>query len=117
MAHISDEDFVHRLLGATLEDKIDWQPTAQSNHYSATFGGKWTVEVFTELRGLAAQTGQPIYTYVFGLRDASGELLLRIDSDQNARIEELHELARRRALKVDEAVADFLKELDEEPQP
>jgi len=48
------------------------------------------------------------------LRNAAGEIILYIDDSDDERIARLHELARRRALKVDEAIADFLKELDED---
>jgi hypothetical protein len=116
MPHISDQEFVTKVLAATLDGKIDWQPTAQYLHYSASYGGKWTILVTANWEGTIGQTAQPIYSHALTLNDSTGEQLLRIEDKDDQRIKELHELARRHALKVDEAISDFLKELDE-PQP
>jgi hypothetical protein len=114
MPQISDQEFVNKVLVATLNDKIDWQPTAQADRFSASFGGKWTVLVTATFdRYGPPPAAQPFYDYDLTLRDSAGEQILRIDSEHNDRISELHELARRRALKVNEAIEDFMKELDE----
>jgi hypothetical protein len=47
------------------------------------------------------------------MQDSTGETMLRINDSDDARISDLWELARRYALKVDDAIADLLKELDE----
>ena len=113
MPHISDHEFVNRLLGATIDGKIDWEPTAQGSAYTASFAGKWTVAVTAIFIGIAT-SGIESYRYALTLRDSEGALLLNIDDEHDNRIGELHELARRRALKVDQALEDLFKELDEE---
>jgi hypothetical protein len=47
------------------------------------------------------------------MQDSTGETMLRINDSDDARISDLWELARRYALKVDDAIADLFKELDE----
>lgn len=113
MAHITDQEFVTRVLAATIDGKIDWQPTAELQQYTASLGGKWTILVGEYFSGIRGAAGEPGFDYALTLKDSAGDQLLRIEDGQDGRIRELHELARRRALKVNEAIEDFLKELDE----
>ena len=96
---ISDDEFVSKILQATEERRIAWEPTANPSYISASFGGKWTI-------GVLAQNS------TLKLLDAEGQQLLAI---QDTRVNRIFDLAKRQVLKVDEAIAGLLSEL-EKPQ-
>jgi hypothetical protein len=104
MTNVSDVEFVGKVLEATQRGRIDWQKTAVEAQYASTFGGKWTVLID---RGTDHRGNE---TFWLSLQNAEGETVLRIEQD--SRLSGLFELARRYALKVNEAMADFLKELE-----
>src|ERR1700689_2840324 len=90
----------------TERDRIDWQKTAVEAQYAAAFGGKWTV-----LIDQSAESDTPDRFWL-SLQNAEGETILKIDDD--SRLPRVFELARRKALKVNEAISDFLKELEKD---
>jgi hypothetical protein len=104
MANISDYELVSKILDATEFERIDWQKTAVEAQFAAAFGGKWTVTIDKSTNAV----GEP--DFWLSLQNAEGETILAIDDD--SRLPRLFELARRHALKVNAAIADFLKELD-----
>ncbi len=101
MPRISNHELVNSLLVATDQDKVDWQPTARPQEFAASFGGKYTAEVW---RGPAGA--------LLDIKDSEGEMLVRISSEDDNRIPELHDMAKRHALKIDDALADLLKEIN-----
>ena len=103
MASISDTELVYKVLEATEQERIDWQKTAVDAQYAATFGGKWTVLIDKSL-----DSSKPDHFWL-SLQNAEGETILEIRDDN--RLGHLFELARRHALKVNNAITDFLKEL------
>ena len=104
---ISDQDIITKILSASLEGKIDWKPTARSSEFAASFGGKWTLLADS----FQSQTGGLIEDLT--MKDSAGKQLIRITSRVDPRVSDLYELARRQALKVDEALEDLFKEIDE----
>ena len=50
------------------------------------------------------------------VKNSEGETIIRITPYDDIRILQLFELARRHALKIDEALADLLKEIDNPPE-
>jgi hypothetical protein len=107
MPRITNNELVNRIIAATDEDRIDWQPTAKPREFSASFGGKWTLVIS---QGGVDNRGQLVST--LNVRDSEGERIVGIDSEEDERIHGLHEMARRHALKIDDALADLLKEID-----
>jgi len=106
MPKVTNQQLVNTLYAATYEDRIDWQPTGEPAAFTASFGGKWTL-VFH--RRLASDGG---YVTLLELQDTEGQVILVITSFDDERLPEIYELARRHALKIDEALADLLKEID-----
>jgi hypothetical protein len=107
---MNDAELVSKLYTATENARINWEKTAVPDQYAAAFGGKWTVTVDKD----RTETGQVFYSLI--LNDAEGQEILRITSIQDAAIPELFELARRHALRVNEAIQDLLKEIDRPPK-
>jgi hypothetical protein len=105
----SDEQLVSRLLQSTEAQQLDWEPTAAANEFVTSFGGKYTV---TMNDGYTLVEDRPTIVSFASLKNAQGETLLSINSSQLRAVADLHEAARRRAMKVDQAVADVLLELD-----
>ena len=109
MPKITNHELINRIIVATDQDRIDWQTTARSQEFTSSFGGKWTLVLshyFTALQDV----------YALEVKDSEGEILNRVTSLEDNRIQELHEMARRHALKIDEALADLLKEIDKPKQ-
>ena len=50
MRKITNQELINSLLVATEEDRIDWQPTATLDQYTASFGGKLDALVRQDLR-------------------------------------------------------------------
>lgn len=98
-----DAEFVYRLTQSTDAGKVDWKATATPDQYAAAFGGKWTVTVD---KGIP-EGGPEVFW--LAINNADGEEMLRIYG-----VDGLFEKARRRALKVDEAIQDIFKELDKQ---
>jgi hypothetical protein len=78
-----------------------------TDRFSAKYGGKWalTIDKSSDAEG-------PYDNYWLALTNAEGEEILKIFSANEERLDELFEMARRRALKVDEALSDLLEAID-----
>jgi hypothetical protein len=102
---VSDIELISKLYDSTQNGRISWEKTAVEDQYAAVFGGKWTVTI-------DKGTSPEGVRYWLSINNAEGNEILRITSREDHRISELFDLARRHALKVDEAIADLLKEID-----
>jgi hypothetical protein len=105
MPRITDDEFLSRIYNATLDDRVDWQPTANDNQFSASFAGKFTL---LATQGFFHDGG----THSLVVQDATGESILRILSERDDRVAQIYELARRQALRIDEALNELLNEID-----
>jgi hypothetical protein len=105
----TDAELIKKLMDSTDEKRIEWRPTATLDQYAAAFGGKWTVILDK------TQSSQGSDNFYLSLSDREGQELIRITDDEDPRIAILFEKARRRALKVDDAIEDVFKELDNLP--
>jgi hypothetical protein len=105
MPRITNHELLNRIIVATDQNRIDWQPTAKPREFTASFGGKWTLALF-----------QAVSIIMLDVKDSGGEIIVRITSQEDARIADLYEMARRHALKIDEALTDLLNEIDKPPK-
>jgi hypothetical protein len=103
---LNDAEFISKLMESTISGKVNWQPTGLQAQFAASFGGKWTILIDQAHDGRDA-------TYYLILNNSEGDTVLRITEEDESRLAELFEMARRFALKVDSAIADIMKELDE----
>jgi hypothetical protein len=106
MRRISDQELINSLIVATEEDRIDWQPSGTVDQYTASFGGKWTLVIDKGQNS----SGDDIFW--LDVKDSAGENIVRLTPYDDNRIPALFEMARRFALKIDQALADLLKEID-----
>jgi hypothetical protein len=106
MPRITNHELINRILVATDENRVDWQPTASFNQFTASFAGKWTLLIDRN------QVGPDQFECRLELKNSEGDSLLTVSDADDNRIPELHELARRHALKIDDALADLLNEID-----
>ncbi|HXM50937.1 MAG TPA: hypothetical protein VN956_24045 [Pyrinomonadaceae bacterium] len=105
MPKITNAQIVDSLWTATENGRVDWQPTATKDQFAASFGGKWTVVIDK------TETDRDDEFWL-DVRDSEGQTIVRVAGATNPNIPDLFEMARRRGLKVDESLADFLKEID-----
>ena len=106
MPEIRDFELVDKLIDATRNKKLAWEKTASADQYSTSYGGKWTLSVDL------AHTRDESDFYFLTITNAEGEQVLRIYEANAPLLRDLFELARRQALKVDEALADLFKEIE-----
>jgi len=111
------EKLVSKLTELTENGKVDWQATANVNTFLASVG-EFVVTV--------GRSGSELYgAYSFQILDRAGRTidgtlatLLGVDKDRTIhqdweRLGHLHELARRSALKADQAVSALLSSLEQ----
>jgi hypothetical protein len=106
MATDRDQEFIRFLLAQTLEGKIQWEPTASDDQFTASFKGKYKIFVDKFI----PDDSHPYY--VMKLTDAKDqELLSMSDSDMpGIEVRKLFENARRRSLNVDTAIDEIMGE-------
>lgn len=98
---------VDKLLEKTMENQIDWQPTAAPNILTAAFAGKYTIL----LRG-----GMPLGA-VLRVKNADDDEIVSLDPSQEPRIHTLYDLAKLYVrAQVDAQLADLIKEIDNSPE-
>lgn len=102
----TDAELVGKLMDASENGRVNWQKTAVTDQYAAAFGGKWTVTI-------DKSTVDNEDYYWLSINNAEGEEILKIFGSEDKRVERLFEVARRHALRVNEAIKDLIKELDE----
>ena len=93
---------VSTVLDKTKAGKLKWEETADENVFIASVGGNTTLKI--------RQSENWQYPNTLSLLDENGKLLSQI-SDPQTLIQELFELARRIALKVDEKVEALIETL------
>jgi hypothetical protein len=99
-----DSKFLDRLLESTKVGKTDWAPTANTKTFTTSLSGKFSISV----GGSGENDGW------LTIHDANGTRIHYLSSDDFNQLPELYQLARRRALKVDEAIDELMKDLGEE---
>jgi hypothetical protein len=107
MPNITDAELITKLLQATEEGRLNWEKADVQDRFVAKYAGKWTLAID---KGFDAEN--EYLTYWLALSNAGGEEILKVYSADEARLDRLFELARRRVLKVDEALSDLLKEIE-----
>jgi hypothetical protein len=107
VANITDTELISKLLQATEDRKITWEKAEVVDQFVAKYAGKWTLTI-----DKAANPEDQETTYWLALSNVRKEEILSVHSSDEGRLDRLFELARRRALKVDEALSDLLKEIE-----
>ena len=97
------EEILEKLNRLSNEEKIAWKPTVSPSTFSAVLGNS------------SAVISKDGLTFHLKLLNSSGDDLDHMYSGDwgNPRMEELYELARRRALNVDAELDDVLVELNQ----
>jgi hypothetical protein len=106
MPTISNKQLMDTIYSATEARRIDWQATGVTNRYGASFGGKYTIVI----------DDNPQNNWL-EVKDAEGERIVRITDEQDPRLADLYEMARRQALKIDESLSELIDEINKTPEP
>jgi len=112
MPEINDKALIAKLLAATKSGKLNWQNTATADQFAASYGGRWTLTVDKSWNDEKGSTD-----YYLTITNSQGEEVLRIWDQPDNVLPTLFEQARRRALKVDEALEDLMKEIGDVEDP
>jgi hypothetical protein len=112
---------IDRLRKLSDEDQVPWVETADERAFQASLKA-YTVTIAQEYAG--QDWGQTVYIYAIRIHDLLGKLLetaterdfpvnYKLSGDKNGAeaLQDLYDVARRRALKVDEALDDLLRSL------
>lgn len=112
---------IDRLRKMSDEDKVPWAETSDEHVFQAAFKG-YAVRISQEAAGY--DYGEPVYRYIIGFYDTFGKLLdsateadfpetYEFEGGKLARValRDLYDVARRKALKVDQALDDLLRSL------
>jgi hypothetical protein len=102
-----DNQFIERLIASTKKGKLNWTATATPYEFVAALGGKYFV---TLKQSLLPVNVAPDFS--LNLDSQDGENILKLDSNDYPDLEQLHEHARRRVFKVDEAIDEILQDPD-----
>ena len=112
---------ITRLIKLTKDDKLEWAETAEDKTFLASFP-QYNVSISKKYAG--QNWGEDSYEYRITVRDTTGKILedagssdlLHLDFQDYASAEDamkfLYEQARRKALKVDEALSELLSSLE-----
>ena len=105
---------VEKLLALTQEGKVDWRDTADEDTFLAAFP-KYVVTVRKSEDSFDSYGSKSEDSFDIRVADESGRTLEEATGGLNPRLRQnlrlLHEMARRRALHVDEALSDLLSSL------
>ncbi|HYW67757.1 MAG TPA: hypothetical protein VFB10_13700 [Candidatus Dormibacteraeota bacterium] len=107
MPDITDAELIIKLLQATDDGRIVWEKGEMPEQFTAKYAGKWSLTI-----DKSADPDNPYFHYWLSLSNAGGEEILRVYSSDEEQLDRLFELAKRRALKVDEALSDLLKVIE-----
>ncbi len=99
-----DKELVTRLLASTKAGKRDWLPTGERNEFATAMSGKYLVTIRQ-----SRYTTEP--THYLDITEVGGANLVTLGADEYPELAEMYELARRQALKVDDAINDILQDL------
>jgi hypothetical protein len=111
MPDITDAELITKLVQATDDGRLTWGKSEVKDQFAARYAGKWTLKIDKNFSP-DPDTDEPYPLYWLALYNAGGEEILKIQSSDEQQLDRLFELARRRALKVDEALSDLLKEIE-----
>jgi len=104
MFSAKDNELVNRLLATAREGGGEWLPTALDNVFTSSVSGKYSFQI------RRSSISDPPFR--LEIRDEAGNVIHRLDFTDYPELAELHELARRQALKIDSTIDDILTELD-----
>jgi hypothetical protein len=107
MPDITDAELIDKLLQATGEGRVAWERADVQDRFVARYAGKWTLTI-----DRSSDPDNGYLAYWLALSNARGEEILKVYSSDEEQLGRLFELVRRRALKVDEALSDLLKEIE-----
>jgi hypothetical protein len=93
-----DIEFVKFLFESTKAGKLQWQPTAKQNEFTATLQGKY--RAFTSSIGSYPD---------LELLDDSDQTLLKLSTIEIEEVGQLYEFVRRKALNVDSVLDDLMR--------
>jgi hypothetical protein len=99
MATEKDHVLVQFLKEETENGKINWEPTAENDQFTASFKGKYSATIDMTNDGA---------DYSLVLTDTNGRVLLRLNRWEDQFIEPLFHEVRRRALNVDAAIDEIM---------
>lgn len=112
---------INRLGELSGENKVPWTETSDERVFQAALKG-YAVTVAQEDAG--DNYGEPVYRYTIGFYDSFGKLLdaatewdfpkgyeFKGNKTPQEALQDLYDIARRKALKVDQALDDLLKSL------
>src|SRR5438105_1913209 len=110
------QQIIKRLYRKTLRDEIAWEPTVDEGEFQAAFAD-YTVRVSTRDRGMYAN----VPDYVIRVFNSDGQLLeeaatVDFEAERDNLFDTMKELysgARRKALRVDDALSSILLELED----
>jgi len=111
MAFITDEELISKLVEATREGRLRWTKTEVTDRFASRYAGKWSLTI-----DMSQEPDERFASYWLALSNAEGEEILKIYPSQDTPLHALFDLARRRALKIDEALEDLLKEIEPHEQ-
>jgi hypothetical protein len=99
-----DNQLLTRILEACRAGKIDWAPSGEYGGYVTSLSGKYVIKV--------KQNQFAGSTCWLTIDSEDGGSVVSLTSNDFEGIAEIYELARRRALKVDETIDEIIKDLD-----
>ncbi len=100
-----DTELVDLLLAGTKAGKIEWKRTAEAEQYTTSIKGKNSIVLD---RG---RTKDEDEYFMVGVVNPEGEGLPLIGSIRYPVVKELYEAAERQTYKIDEIIADLVKDL------
>lgn len=98
MATEKDRDLVQFLISSTVSSQIQWQAAANPDQFVAGLRGKYSIRI-ARLAGIS----------YLEMKDQEDRELLSISSEDYYPVDNLFDLARRVALRVDEAIDEILR--------
>lgn len=101
MATEKDHQFVAFIRNETGNGKVNWEPTAKANEFTASFRGKYNVTINQE-------EGNYQLTYALELKDENDRVMLRLESWEVETLRLLYQEAQRKSLNVDAAIDDIM---------
>lgn len=93
-----DSALIDYLVKNTEAGRLQWEPTAEQNQVLVTLRGKYTATAIYNPNGPNKLV----------LRDNNGEVVLRLNAQDDDRIEHLYDIALRNARDVDNIIDDIL---------
>jgi hypothetical protein len=107
MFNPKDQELLNRLIEASgPEGKCEWLPTAYSNIFMSSVMGKYSFQILQD-----KLFGPDDESYRLTIFDKDGAEIHSVNFTDYAELKALFDLARRRALKIDNTIDDILGNL------